>query len=103
MWQINKIPKKIPKQIISQVSHTVRSVAAAVRKNSAERKKPATQRRKHSTDTSYCRFLLISVEMLVQYVAFTSTRYMIKSLQVIKRTNYLIKLEKTEAPIPNKR
>ena len=55
-----------PQQIISQVSHTVRSVAAAVRKNSAERKKPATQRRKHSTGTSYCRFLLISVEMFVQ-------------------------------------
>ena len=47
----------------------------------------------NSTGTSYCRFLLISVEMLVQYVAFTSTRDMIKSLQVIKKTNYLIKLE----------
>ena len=82
-----------PQQIVSQVSHTVRSVAAAVRKNSAKCKKPATQRRKHSTGTSYCRFLLISVEMLVQYVAFTSTRDMIKSLQDIKKTNYLIKSE----------
>ena len=84
-------------------------MAAAVRKNSAECKKPATKRRKHSTGTSYCRFLLISVEMLVQYVAFTSTRDMIKSLQVIKKTNYLIKFgskyqsDKSKAPIPNKR
>lgn len=80
-------------RLSSLPGHTVRSVAAAVRKNSAKCKKPATQRRKHSMGTSYCRFLLISVEMLVQYVAFTSTRDMIKSLQVIKKTNYLIKLE----------
>ena len=99
-----------PQQIVSQVSHTVRSVAAAVRKNSAECKKPATQRRKYSTGTSYCRFLLISVEMLVQYVAFTSTRDMIKSLKVIKKVllfNYFkvgskYQSDKIDAPIPNK-
>ena len=97
-----------PQQIISQVSHRVRSVAAAVRRNFAECKRPATQRRKHSTGTSYCRFLLISVEMLVQYVAFTCTRDLMRPLQVTKKTNYLIKLKAStkvthiEAPIPSK-
>ena len=82
-----------PQQIVSQVSHTVRPWPLLCARTLPNARNPATERRKHSTDTSYCRFLLISVAMLVQYVAFTSTRDMIKSLQVIKKTNYLIKLE----------